>query len=143
MKGKIKDLELEKNKLMGEEVNMAGYPGVSGNDGPTAYVNSSAAISATIKDEMKGAAWEFIKTMISEDVQKMEKDGNPVNIAAYTYKKSKENREKQYAFRVKKYEMQIEQEKARLVNGLIKDLKTWLSNAEQFSNDILVSLGIQ
>ena len=66
-----------------------------------------------------------------------------LGVAAYTYKKSKENREKQYAFRVKKYEMQIEQEKARLVNGLIKDLKTWLSNAEQFSNDVLVSFGIQ
>ena len=66
-----------------------------------------------------------------------------LGVAAYTYKKSKENREKQYAFRVKKYEMQIEQEKARLVNGLIKDLKTWLSNAEQISNDVLVSFGIQ
>lgn len=66
-----------------------------------------------------------------------------LGVAAYTYKKSKENREKQYAFRVKKYEMQIEQEKARLVNGLIKDLKTWLSNAEQFSNDVIVSFGIQ
>ena len=66
-----------------------------------------------------------------------------LGVAAYTYKKSKENREKQYAFRVKKYEMQIEQEKARLVNGLIKDLKTWLSNAEQFSNDVLVSFGLQ
>lgn len=66
-----------------------------------------------------------------------------LGVAAYTYKKSKENREKQYAFRVKKYEMQIEQEKARLVNGLIKDLKTWLSIAEQFSNDVLVSFGIQ
>ena len=59
------------------------------------------------------------------------------------YKKDKESLEKNYAFRVKKYEMQIEQEKARLVNGLIKDLKTWLTNAEQFSNDVLVSLGIQ
>ena len=66
-----------------------------------------------------------------------------LGVAAYTYKKNKENREKQYAFRVKKYEMQIEQEKARLVNGLIKDLKTWLSNAEQNSNDVLVSFGIQ
>ena len=66
-----------------------------------------------------------------------------LGVAAYTYKKNKENREKQYVFRVKKYEMQIEQEKARLVNGLIKDLKTWLSNAEQFSNDVLVSFGIQ
>ena len=66
-----------------------------------------------------------------------------LGVAAYTYKKNKENREKQYAVRVKKYEMQIEQEKARLVNGLIKDLKTWLSNAEQISNDVLVSFGIQ
>lgn len=66
-----------------------------------------------------------------------------LGVAACTYKKNKENREKQYAFMVKKYEMQIEQEKARLVNGLIKDLKTWLSNAEQFSNDVLVSFGIQ
>ena len=54
-----------------------------------------------------------------------------LSVAAYTYKKSKENREKQYAFRIKKYEMQIEQEKVRLVNGLIIDLKTWLSNAEK------------
>ena len=66
-----------------------------------------------------------------------------LGVAAFTYKKNKENREKQYAFRVKRYEMQIEQEKARLVNGLIKDLKTWLSNAERFSNDVLVSFGIQ
>lgn len=66
-----------------------------------------------------------------------------LGIAAYTYKKSKEHREKEYAFRLKKYEMQIEQEKARLVNGLIKDLKTWLANAESFSNEFLVSLGLQ
>ena len=66
-----------------------------------------------------------------------------LSVAAYTYKKSKENREKQYAFRIKKYEMQIEQEKVRLVNGLIIDLKTWLSNAEKKSNDVLVSFGIQ
>ena len=66
-----------------------------------------------------------------------------LGIAAYTYKKSKEHREKEYVFRLKKYEMQIEQEKARLVNGLIKDLKSWLANAESFSNEVLVSLGLQ
>lgn len=63
--------------------------------------------------------------------------------AAYIYKKSKESREKEYAFRVKKYEMQIEQGKVRLVNGLIKDLKAWLSNAESFSNDVILKFGIQ
>ena len=63
--------------------------------------------------------------------------------AAYTYKRSKESREKKYVFRVKKYEMQIEQEKVRLVNGLIKDLKIWLSNAESFSNNVISNFGIQ
>lgn len=62
-----------------------------------------------------------------------------LGIAVYTYKKSKESCEKEYAFKIKKYEMQIEQEKARLVNGLIKDLKTWLKNAECFSNNIISS----
>jgi len=66
-----------------------------------------------------------------------------LGVSAYTYKKSKESREKRYAFRLKKYEMQIEQEKARLVNGLIKDLKTWLGNAESFSNDVILKFGIQ
>lgn len=65
---------------------MYGYPGMTGKDGPTAYVTSSAAISAVISDEMKAASWEFIKMMLSEDVQKKEQDGNPVNISAYTYK---------------------------------------------------------
>ena len=66
-----------------------------------------------------------------------------LGVSAYSYKKSKESRETRYAFRVKKYEMQIEQEKARLVNGLIKDLKTWLANAESFSNDVILKFGIQ
>lgn len=66
-----------------------------------------------------------------------------LGVSAYSYKKSKESRETRYAFRVKKYEMQIEQEKARLVNGLIKDLKTWLGNAESFSNDVILKVGIQ
>jgi hypothetical protein len=66
-----------------------------------------------------------------------------LGVAAYVYKSRKESREKKYAFRVKKYELQIEQEKARLVNGLIKDLKTWLANAESFSNDIILKFGIQ
>lgn len=66
-----------------------------------------------------------------------------LGVAVSTYKKNIESREKKHAFRVKKYEMQIEQEKARLVNGLIKDLKTWLGNAESFSNIVLTSFGIK
>lgn len=66
-----------------------------------------------------------------------------LGFALYAYRKSKEARKKEYAFRLKKYEMQIEQEKARLINGLIKDLKTWLSEAEGFSNDVLSRFGIE
>lgn len=66
-----------------------------------------------------------------------------LGVAAYNYKNCKESRKKMYSFRVKKYEMQIEQEKVRLVNGLIKDLKTWLSNAESFSNDVISNIGIK
>lgn len=66
-----------------------------------------------------------------------------LGIAAYAYKKSKEYREKEYSLKIKKYEIQIEQEKAKLVNGLIKDLKIWLGNAESFSNEILNSFDIK
>lgn len=66
-----------------------------------------------------------------------------LGVAAYTYRKSKELEGERYAFRVKMYEMQIEQEKARLVNGLIKDIKAWLKNAEKFSNEVISTFGIQ
>lgn len=66
-----------------------------------------------------------------------------LGVAAYAYKRSKKSRNKNYAFRVKKYEIQIEQEKARLVNGLIKDLKIWLENAESYSNDVILKFGIE
>ena len=56
--------------------------------------------------------------------------------AAHTYKRCKLSRDKRYALRVKQYERQIESEKSRLVNGLIADLRKWLDNAEQFSNQI-------
>lgn len=62
--------------------------------------------------------------------------------AAYLYKQKKAQSEANYAFKVKRYEMQIEQEKARLVNGLIEDLKIWLNNAEAYSDSLLVLFGI-
>lgn len=61
--------------------------------------------------------------------------------AAYLYKKNAQ-READYARKVEKYQMQIDIEKARLVNGLIKDLKTWLSKAESHSESLLASFGI-
>lgn len=65
-----------------------------------------------------------------------------LGIAAAVYEKQKNNLTKDYAFRLKKYKMQIQGEKKRLVNGLIKDLKGWLSAAEQYSQDTLSDLGV-
>lgn len=62
--------------------------------------------------------------------------------AAYLYKKNAQRKADDYAFKVKQYQMQIDQEKARLVNGLIEDLKTWLSKAESHSESLLASFGI-
>lgn len=65
-----------------------------------------------------------------------------LGFAAYTYKKSKESRDQRYAFKMQQYEKQIEMEKARLVNGLITDLKKWLEDAENNSNRIIKDFGI-
>jgi hypothetical protein len=65
-----------------------------------------------------------------------------LGIAAAVYEKQKNNLAKDYAFRLKKYKKQIQGEKDRLVNGLIKDLKGWLSAAEQYSQDTLSDLGV-
>lgn len=62
--------------------------------------------------------------------------------ATYLFKTQKSQSEYNYAFKVHQYEMQLEQEKQRLVNGLIKDLKTWLNIAESYSDDLLASFGI-
>lgn len=63
-------------------------------------------------------------------------------IAAYVYIQSKEEQKKERDFKAKNYEIQIKQEKARLVDGIIQDLKTWLSNAEQYSENIILKFGI-
>ncbi|MBR4838781.1 MAG: hypothetical protein IK004_10210 [Bacteroidales bacterium] len=65
-----------------------------------------------------------------------------LGVATYIYKQSNESRDQEHAFKVKKYEMQIEQEKALLVDGLIKDLKKWLDNAEQFSENVISKFGV-
>ena len=62
--------------------------------------------------------------------------------AAYLYKKNAQKKADDYAFKVDQYQIQIDLEKARLVNGLIKDLKTWLSKAESHSESLLASFGI-
>lgn len=62
--------------------------------------------------------------------------------AAFLYKKKKGLSESEYNFNFKQYEMQIEKERARLVDGLIKDLKTWLENAEAYSEELLATYEI-
>ena len=62
--------------------------------------------------------------------------------AAYLFKKNAQKKADDYAFKVDQYQIQIDLEKARLVNGLIKDLKTWLSKAESHSESLLASFGI-
>lgn len=65
-----------------------------------------------------------------------------LGIATYVFKRNKDTQEKEHASKVEKYEMKLKQEKERLVNGLIQDLKTWLSNAEQYSENIILKFGI-
>lgn len=62
--------------------------------------------------------------------------------ATYLYKQKKAQSESDYISKVKQYETQIELEKARLVNGIIKDLKIWLNNAKNHSDSLLSSFGI-
>ena len=62
--------------------------------------------------------------------------------ATYLYKQKKAQSESDYISTVKRYEIQIESEKKRLVNGLIQDLKIWLNNAEIHSDSLLSSFGI-
>ena len=47
--------------------NLYGYPSANGNHGVIISVNSSAAVSS--QSENKNGAWEFVKTMMSYDIQ--------------------------------------------------------------------------
>ena len=62
--------------------------------------------------------------------------------ATYLYKQKKAQNKADYNFKLKRYENQIEREKARLVNGLIEDLTKWLNNAKNHSDSLLISFGI-
>lgn len=65
-----------------------------------------------------------------------------LGIAVYIYKKECDSCKKEYAFKIKQYEIQKDQQRAKFVNGLIVDLKKWLKQAENYSNNILVTFGI-
>ena len=60
----------------------------------------------------------------------------------YSYKKVTKHRNEEYEILLKKYEIQLQEEKHRLIDGLISDLKEWLKNAEEYSEQTLASFGI-
>lgn len=66
-----------------ETVNVYGLPAAK-EQGPTAEMVSSVAISSQTDEDAQNASWEFVKAMLSEDVQSSESVGNPINKAAFT-----------------------------------------------------------
>lgn len=66
-----------------------------------------------------------------------------LGMIAYRYKKKIEECEEEHKAKVRRYELEIEKEKALLVNGLINDIKKWLSAAEEHSNELLNNFGIR
>lgn len=66
-----------------EVINVYGLPSAT-EQGPTAEIVSSVAISSQTDEDAQNASWEFVKAMLSEDVQSSESMGNPINKAAFT-----------------------------------------------------------
>lgn len=64
-----------------ETVGFYGFPS-STEHGPTAYISSSAAISAEANDKTKDACWNLIKIMLDDEVQTNLKSSFPMNKAA-------------------------------------------------------------
>lgn len=60
----------------------------------------------------------------------------------YSYNSATKHRNEEHEILLKKYEIQLQEEKQRLINGLISDLKEWLKKAEEFSDETLASFGI-
>ncbi|MCQ2467496.1 MAG: extracellular solute-binding protein [Clostridia bacterium] len=67
-----------------DAVTIYGMPS-SKENGPSAYVYSSASISANCDDAAKKASWDFIKTMLDPEVQKYEEGAMPVSKDALDY----------------------------------------------------------
>ncbi|MCQ2527666.1 MAG: ABC transporter substrate-binding protein [Saccharofermentans sp.] len=68
-----------------ETVKVYGLPSAT-EHGPSADLVSSVAISSQSDEDAQNASWEFVKAMLSEDVQSSETMGNPINKAAFTKK---------------------------------------------------------
>lgn len=65
-----------------------------------------------------------------------------IGTVIYIYKKQKISNEAEYEFNINMFNSQLEQEKAKLVDGLIKDLTMWLEKAQEYSVNILKAFGI-
>lgn len=66
-----------------------------------------------------------------------------LSIAAYTYKLNKESYQKKYVSKIREIELQIEREKEHFIAEVIREIKGWLEQAEVFSNEIILKMGIQ
>lgn len=66
-----------------------------------------------------------------------------LTIAAYTYKLNKESYQKKYVSKIIEIELQIEREKEHFIAEVIREIKVWLEQAEVFSNEIILKMGIQ
>ena len=61
-----------------------GYPAATQGTA-SAQIECSAAISAVCDDDTKEAAWDFVKVLLSDDIQKLEDECNPISKEAFQY----------------------------------------------------------
>ncbi len=62
---------------------------------------------------------------------------------AYKEKEKQQKADIKYEVKLRQYEIQIEQERAKLVNGLINELKEWLEQARVKSDELLCQFNIK
>lgn len=72
-----------------EPVGFYGLPALK-EQGMSAYISSSAAISSEADEDTQKACWELIKTMLSDDVQENISDAFPMNKEAFKSSMQKE-----------------------------------------------------
>lgn len=65
-----------------KKASIYGYPSLDAK-GPTATIISSVAISSAIDETAQNASWDFVRTLLSEEIQIEETNGMPVNRAAF------------------------------------------------------------
>ncbi|MST85238.1 hypothetical protein [Hallella mizrahii] len=64
-------------------------------------------------------------------------------LSAASYKRNVNKKERDYQFKLQQYEIQVKQTRDKMTNGIIADLKEWLSQAEKQSDKILASFNVE